>query len=393
MATLKVRGKTLTNDISFNGDNVNTQNITTNNTTTASLYVSGQTQLQGPAIMNDNATFNASTTFNDSITMNSNLDMNNNFTATYTDPSTNTSMSISMGDGGFIVDGNNYAGNASNLNSTFTVIGSSNTGDNVFQIRQTGAGVWTIQTVPPDINGWLSLGFSPYGYGSSVYITTIGLNLNNGSNPTYNKGTSYQTRAAIIDSTLSVTGDTVSLEDVTASGTLNVVGNTTLSNASLSGTLSVTGESTLATTTISSLSVNGGTALTTFTSGSGSYTAAGPFSSTSGSYNYMIIGSLVILSFLGLSDTSTSSSYFTITEFNSLLVPENTTKTLVQVETAASTYAVGLASLTNNLTTPTLYIYSSVNNGVFADSGTVGFSNFTLMYQIYILQSTTSTTI
>lgn len=67
-----------------------------------------------------------------------------------------------MGSGDFIINWNDYAGNASNLNSTFTFIGSTNTGDNVFQISQagydssTGEGAWTIQTVPPDINGWLS---------------------------------------------------------------------------------------------------------------------------------------------------------------------------------------------------------------------------------------------
>jgi len=40
-----------------------------------------------------------------------------------------------------------------------------------------------------------------------------------------------------------------------------------------------------------------------------------------------------------------------------------------------------------------MYIYADTNNGSFPDTGTVGFSNITFIYQVYILQSTGSTTI
>jgi len=56
-----------------------------------------------------------------------------------------------------------------------------------------------------------------------------------------------------------------------------------------------------------------------------------PYSSTSGTYSYIIIGYQAILNVSGMSGTSTSSTYFTLTGFDSTLVPTNTQVGLLQV--------------------------------------------------------------
>jgi len=119
MATLKVRGKTLTNDISFNRDNVSTQNVTTNNTMTSSLFVSGQTVLNGPVSVNDSITINDSLTKNDSIS------------STYT--SGTNSISVSLNQHGFEVNENNFPGDT--FGGCMTIIGTSNNATGM-QLRQ-----------------------------------------------------------------------------------------------------------------------------------------------------------------------------------------------------------------------------------------------------------------
>lgn len=128
-------------------------------------------------IFTNNNTFSGSTTFSGPFTT------TNTISSTYTN-SSSESVIVTIDSDGYVINGNNFS--SSVLYNVFAVIASSNSGGNVFQIRQSnynssnGAGVWSMRvggTESHTGSNGLSYGdveFAAYGLSSSFATNAIG---------------------------------------------------------------------------------------------------------------------------------------------------------------------------------------------------------------------------